>query len=419
MSYRIAFAALLSLTLCFYLFSSAFLDATKNIWHSFTNAATGARVPDFSHFPPQPRTLSAVEFPINAPGKRVLIVGDLHGMYDPFRALLDKLDYKPASDTLIHVGDIVAKGPHHGSMNVLKYMASHNITGVRGNHDQKVIEWRAWLDWINRTNGGAVWLAELHAAAEEDDPDDPEEWAEKRLKNDRTRWSKKIPDGWKLLSDHYRVARDMSASDFRYISSLPLALHAPQAHVLIAHAGILPSDPNYKPSHRRQPLARIPALPAGLDTPEDKIATLRRLQEAALFTKVPQNTDPWVTLNMRGVLDDNTVTRGKKGTPWAEIWNRDMGNCAGFDPKHRFEARPSKDELPCFPATVVYGHAASRGLDVKRHSVGLDSACVTGHRLSALVVDAKLQNTPPLEVRKKKTIQFGEGSAQIIDVKCD
>ena len=35
-----------------------------------------------------------------------------------------------------------------------------------------------------------------------------------------------------------------------------------------------------------------------------------------------------------------------------------------------------KKTLPCYPSTVIYGHAASRGLDIERWSKGLDSGCV-------------------------------------------
>ena len=42
--------------------------------------------------------------------------------------------------------------------------------------------------------------------------------------------------------------------------------------------------------------------------------------------------------------------------------------------------------MPCYPATVVYGHAASRDLDVRRWTVGLDTGCLYGRRLTALVL---------------------------------
>lgn len=205
-------------------------------------------------------------------------------------------------------------------MAVLSYMTTNNITGVRGNHDQKVIEWRGWLEWIGKLEGGKHWLNDFHAKAEAASPDDPEAWAEKHIKKTKSKWGKKIPAGWKILSDHYRVARAMSDAEFRYLLALPLVLHVPSAHTFIAHAGVLPSDPRYAPHHPRQPLARVPRLPNGdkheKSHLEKTLPLLRRLQEVAILTDVPQNMDPWVTLNMRSILKDNSVTRCARFSPF-------------------------------------------------------------------------------------------------------
>ncbi|KAJ7227223.1 Metallo-dependent phosphatase-like protein [Mycena pura] len=404
----------------FYFFPSG---TSADLWQ---HATALTRVPDFSHYVPL-HTLSDTEFPTHDPHRRVIVLGDVHGMYEPFQALLDQVSYDPSADVLVHVGDIITKGPPKGSLAVLSYMAHHNITGVRGNHDQKVIEWRSWLEWVRKL-GGARWLAQFHAAAHAADPADPERWAAKYLKASKSRWSRTIPRGWKPLSEHYRLASDMSSAEYEYLLSLPLVLHAPSAHVFVAHAGVLPSDPHYKPTHRRQPLARVPAFPDGYEggqgNSEEARALLRRVQEAAVLAHVPQNGDPWVTLNMRGVLADRSITRDQDGTPWAEVWNYEMGLCTGFEPRRQREAK-----LPCYPATVVYGHAAFRNLDIKRWSVGLDSGCVYNRRLSALVLDYHLRNTTfEGEVKtndqvvagqkKRKTIPFGEGSALVVDVEC-
>jgi hypothetical protein len=131
----------------------------------------------------------------------------------------------------------------------------------------------------------------------------------------------------------------------------------------------------------------------------------------------------------------------KNGEPWSDVWNRDVSLCAGFDQRMHLK-KQSKTTLPCYPATVVYGHAASRGLDIKRWSVGLDSGCVCRSsssfmfptltvysqvyekRLSSLVLDYKSQNShfeegdTQVEARKKLTIPFGEGSGHIVSVSC-
>lgn len=44
-------------------------------------------------------------------GRRVLIVGDIHGCHAELQALLAKCDYRPGEDVLLLVGDLVNKGP--------------------------------------------------------------------------------------------------------------------------------------------------------------------------------------------------------------------------------------------------------------------------------------------------------------------
>lgn len=58
-----------------------------------------------------------------------------------------------------------------------------------------------------------------------------------------------------------------------------------------------------------------------------------------------------------------------------------MSRCDGFEHGLSFDddhtTSKKQKALPCHPSTVVYGHAASRGLDIKRWTVGLDSGCVS------------------------------------------
>jgi hypothetical protein len=62
--------------------------------------------------------------------------------------------------------------------------------------------------------------------------------------------------------------------------------------------------------------------------------------------------------------------KAKEGEYWAHEWTTAMGRCDGFASKDK------KHALPCMPATIVYGHTASFGLDVRRWSIGLDTGCV-------------------------------------------
>ena len=52
-----------------------------------------------------------------------------------------------------------------------------------------------------------------------------------------------------------------------------------------------------------------------------------------------------------------------------------MDRCAGFENEGARATRNST--LPCHPMTVIYGHAATRGLSIERWTKGLDSGCVS------------------------------------------
>jgi hypothetical protein len=135
-----------------------------------------------------------------------------------------------------------------------------------------------------------------------------ESWLKGERKN-HNMWWKYIPDRHKMFSEHFQIARKMSQEQYNYLSSLPLALHVPSVHTYIVHAGLLSSDPNYEPSNQRQPLAHIPSSTSDTTSERNHTMLLRYLQEVALLNDVPQNKDPWVVLNTRGVLSDGTVTR--------------------------------------------------------------------------------------------------------------
>ncbi|KAI0303840.1 Metallo-dependent phosphatase-like protein [Multifurca ochricompacta] len=335
--------------------------------------------PDFGNYK-RIGVVSAEELSLDDPSRRLIIVGDIHGMKSSLDDLLNQVSYNKDKDTLIHLGDITAKGPHSGSLSVLSFLGTHNITGVRGNHDQMVIEWRAWLNWIETLEAGAGsrWLLDLEVKWEnanlggelEDDSDDHKWWS-------------RIPRGWKLFSDHYLIARAIGKSDYDYLLSLPLVLHLPSEHVFLVHAGLLPYDPTLPIASKRQPLAHLPKLP--LDVREDSISALRNAQELSILDDIKQNNNPWVLLNIRNLRKDNTVSRKTgKGKPWAEVWDGAMSRCAGFEST----VQGTGGSFPCHPSTVIYGHTASRGLDIHRWTMGLDTGCVYGRKLTALVLDS-------------------------------
>ena len=69
--------------------------------------------------------------------RKPFIVGDAHGCFNEFLALLKKLDYSSKKHRLILAGDIINRGP--GSLEMLNWVKTNHIEMVRGNHEQGFI----------------------------------------------------------------------------------------------------------------------------------------------------------------------------------------------------------------------------------------------------------------------------------------
>lgn len=70
--------------------------------------------------------------------ERLILVGDVHGMYIELRKLLRKIKYDMDKDHLLVVGDFVAKGPD--LMKVLDFLIDHNADCILGNHEYYALQ---------------------------------------------------------------------------------------------------------------------------------------------------------------------------------------------------------------------------------------------------------------------------------------
>lgn len=71
---------------------------------------------------------------------RVIIIGDIHGCVDEFRALLRELDYKRGQDKLYLTGDLIDRGPEPLRTVLLAREAGAFL--VQGNHERKHLSYR-------------------------------------------------------------------------------------------------------------------------------------------------------------------------------------------------------------------------------------------------------------------------------------
>lgn len=75
--------------------------------------------------------------------KRMIAISDIHGMYQMFLKLLEKVNYDFKRDQLIILGDLVDRGPE--SRELIEYLISlrnkgANLVVLRGNHDDMFIQ---------------------------------------------------------------------------------------------------------------------------------------------------------------------------------------------------------------------------------------------------------------------------------------
>ena len=86
--------------------------------------------------------------------KRILVIGDIHGMWDRFMSLYEQIEYDPEEDMLIFLGDYIDRGDK--PLHVLDWMYEHrddpNIIMLRGNHEQML------LDFYASGESGDLWL---------------------------------------------------------------------------------------------------------------------------------------------------------------------------------------------------------------------------------------------------------------------
>src|SRR5581483_1321551 len=167
-------------------------------------------------------------------------------------------------DRLVFVGDLVARGPD--SLGVLDIARTTGATIVRGNHEQKLLDWRDHDATLGRM--------------------------------------------------HEDLAEALRDADWTLLDTAPFWFDLPEHALRVVHAGVLPRVPIEKQHHQ-------------------VLLTLR-------------------TINRRG------EPAGRSGTLWGKMYQG--------------------------PPHLAFGHNAAPGLQIHPWATGLDTGCVYGGCLSAIVL---------------------------------
>jgi hypothetical protein len=217
---------------------------------------------------------------------RTIIVGDVHGCRSELEGLLDRVAFA-SGDRLVFVGDLVARGPD--SLGVLDVVRTTGAIVVRGNHEQKLLDWR---------HARAAWMHGEAAA--------------------------KPPIG----RMHRDLARKLRPVDWTLLETSPLFLELPEHGARVVHAGLLP----------------------GVAFEAQSPQTLMRIRTVRVAGPKRGRARPKATHVLWGAAYEG-------------------------------------------PPQVVFGHNAAPGLQLHAWATGLDTGCVYGGRLTAMVL-AEGQRVP-------------------------
>ncbi|MDX8405266.1 MAG: symmetrical bis(5'-nucleosyl)-tetraphosphatase [Mariprofundus sp.] len=256
----------------------------------------------------------------------VYAVGDIQGCYKPLRALLDKVAFDPAADTLWCVGDMVNRGAE--SLQTLRYLKGLGdaCVCVLGNHDLHLLEQYAGGKAYHRDT-----LADVLAA----------------------------PDCDELIA---------------WLRMRPLLHHDAALGWCMVHAGLLPGWSLKKAGKRARAVER--RLRG-----EHWQSFCLQLHHATFPDHDPDKGDQARDLFAAAVLTRIRYCRqdGKCN------WSVRSGASANKKEKAWFKHDKLAWRKDC---RVVYGHWAANGLVADQpHVLGLDTGCVWGGALTLARLD--------------------------------
>jgi serine/threonine protein phosphatase 1 len=95
---------------------------------------------------------------------RLLVIGDIHGMYDELMLLLNSSGYDPDTDALVVLGDYIDRGPKSRSVIEffmdLKARHGSRVTLLKGNHEDLCLKAHHG-DERSRATAERLWMANM------------------------------------------------------------------------------------------------------------------------------------------------------------------------------------------------------------------------------------------------------------------
>ncbi|CAI5760466.1 unnamed protein product [Candida verbasci] len=297
--------------------------------------------------------------------ERLILIGDVHAHLKEFKKLLKKAEYNKKVDHVIVLGDFISKGPDN--LPLLNYLIENDIDCILGNHEFSILQNYATFHGLNQPNFEK----------------DPQKEGEKVVGPHATL---KYPEivikeeiGYEnsnenIVNAHVslnnpKVVEVISTKDSGDFSNGKLFKDNK-----ITKKDSFNNDPDFLLAKKLQPnhvkyinqcsiMKTLGVVPNG-----NGVAV-----HAGLVPNRPlEQQNPFDNLFMRNLI--------------APFYNE---TCEDYDVPNSRSWSKVYNEINDDDTVVYYGHAASRGLDIKKFTKGLDSGCNKGGQLSAMVIRRK------------------------------
>lgn len=259
----------------------------------------------------------------------VYAIGDIQGCYDPFRELLDAIDFDPDSDTLWLTGDLVNRGPKSlKTLRFVKSLGSSAIT-VLGNHDLHLLALAA----------GKV-------------------------------------SGRRRFGSLYKILKSKHCDEILdWLRHQPLAHYDESLDSLLVHAG---THPDWSVEQTLTHAAEVEACLRG-----DKYKTLLGKMYGNSPNVWKDKLDGYSRL--RFII--NCLTRMRMLTAKGRL--NFSHNGSPFQSAGKLQPWFSRADRAAEDTRIVFGHWSALGLVVMPNLISVDTGCVWGRQLTAVRLDKK------------------------------
>lgn len=260
----------------------------------------------------------------------IFAIGDLQGCYDPFRRLLDEIEFDPANDSLWLTGDLVSRGPK--SLKTLRYVKKLGacVVTVLGNHDLHL------LALSQRVVRNAKRFESLQKLLRAPDLDELVDWLRRR----------------------------------------PFAHYSEDLDTLLVHAGTYPTWTVKKTLARAAEVEDVMQGAKFKTLLEKMYGNRPTLWSGSLAGYKRLRFIVNCLTRVRLLTPDLRLNLTHTGSPWSA----------------RSKLLPWFDiDEPAWAGTrIVFGHWSALGLVVLPEYISLDTGCVWGRQLTAVRLDTRI-----------------------------